>query len=489
VSRRRLALVVIVAIALGVRVTYVATTGHTVFGQARTGEIARNIVTHGRWFVRNERAEAYVNMLTTRRNRLVDPGSVDYTALDRGARFYPEISESVGSGVVFAGLWQLTGSGRYLWLQLLQALLDALAVLLVYRIAMQLFNRPRAALLAAALYALYPPIAWDTVDPYNDIWAVDFTIAIVAVYLEALKSTNPRRWLIACGLLTGLAAYFRPNLLLLPSILALATILATGWRVALRRALIVSAIAALLLVPWTIRNYEEFHAFIPTRSGVWEALWSGLGEQPNDFGAAASTAVIKAEVQRVRPDLHFELPAWDAYLKHWVTHAIEQHPGYFLKLLARRAAISTLWMHDSLWMHRGSGAVLDYPGGPLAFAVQRPFNLLQYMLQPAVFLLAMLALGLTWHRFRRQHLILIALVLSVLLPYIAIHVEARYLLPAALAYLLWIGLGADLLLHRLAGTLARVRRRSGTGRAAEHTLQQQPRPRLRQRLVEIAALR
>lgn len=101
-----------------------------------------------------------------------------------------------------------------------------------------------------------------------------------------------------------------------------------------------------------------------------------------------------------------------------------------------------------MWMHRGVAPLLAYQGGVLALVVNRPFDLVQYALQPMVFLLAMLGLGSTWRRWRRQHLILIAAVLSVLVPYIVIKTQGRYIAPAEFAYCIWIGLGADLLIER-----------------------------------------
>jgi len=457
--RTRICLLLILVAGLALRITYVATTGHSTFTQSRDGEIAHNIVAHGRWFVYNERARLYLDAITGRLHRNVDPAEIDYATLDKGAHFYPESGESIGSSAVLAGLWQITGGERYLPLQILQAILDALAALLVYRIAMRLFKIRRAALIAAALYALYPPIAWLTVVPYNDIWTVDFTIAIVACYLEALGSEHRWRWLVACGLLAGVGSYFRPNVLLVAPILALATIAATGWREALRRGACVTLISALLVVPWTVRNYEDFHAFIPGTSSLWENMWNGLGELPNTFGATLGTHGTYAEVRRVRPDLRPESPAWDEYLKGWVVSAIEQHPLFYLEILVHRTAVATIWNHDETWMHRGVAPLLDYKGGILAFVVNRPFDLLQYALQPLAFLLAMLALALTWRRRRAEHLILIAIALSVLVPYLAIHVEGRYILPAEFVYLIWIGLGADLLLTRVG---ARLRSRSAS---------------------------
>jgi hypothetical protein len=441
-----LLLLLVATVGIGVRITYSVTTGHSATIASGELAIAHNIVADGRWFFRNPQAEVYVEALSKSRGRLVDPASVNYSRLDRNARWIPEASQSVGDSAVIAGLWAITGSERYIDIQVLQGVVDGLAALLVYWIVMQLYRRPRPAIIAAALYALYPPIAWQTANPYNDIWAVDFTIALVAIYLVIRTTGHRWRWLIAGGLCAGAGAYFRPQVLLILPVLALVTITDTGWREAFRRAFATTLVASLVLVPWTIRNYSEFHAFIPLRSGFWETVWSGLYEMPNHFGA--SFYEVAAEVHRVNPQVVPSTPAWDAYYKPYAIRMIEQRPLFYLETLVHRIAIATVWAHENAWMHRGAGGFHGYQGGLASFLLHRPAVVLQDALEPLVFVLAILGLACTWRLWRRQHTILVALVLCVLLPYLAIHVEDRYLLPAAFVYLIWIALGADLVIER-----------------------------------------
>ncbi len=58
----------------------------------------------------------------------------------------------------------------------------------------------------------------------------------------------------------------------------------------------------------------------------------------------------------------------------------------------------------------GTTTPFSYSRGPIAYAIERPLQLLQVALMPLVFLLAMLSLGLTWGRYKLEHLLLIALV-------------------------------------------------------------------------------
>jgi hypothetical protein len=257
-----------------------------------------------------------------------------------------------------------------------------------------------------------------------------------------------------CGLCAGIGAYFRPQVLLIAPALALAGVGATGWREALRRGLTTSAVGLLMLVPWTIRNYDDFHAFIPTRTAFWETVYAGLSELPSSY-APTSGEPDNVPANFV-PHLGYETPAWEAHDKHLAITLIEHHPAFYLEILAHRLALATVWLHDTIWMSRGAETTFTQKGGPLASIVNRPFDVLEYALPPLVFLLGLLGLRLTWKRWRAQNLMLVTTVLCVYLPYLAIHVDGRYLMPAVFAYFIWMGLGADYLMERIAS------RRSGS---------------------------
>jgi 4-amino-4-deoxy-L-arabinose transferase-like glycosyltransferase len=443
-----LTLAAIVLLAAGIRLAYVFTTGHSADIATQAGEVAHNILVDERWFVRNEHAGLLISEAEGRRGQILDPASIDYAGLDSSGGWVPEVSRAPGVAAFIAAVWAITGDQRYVQPQALQGLIDALMTLLVYWIAMQLFGRRRVATLAALAYALYPPIAWQAVTLYDDVWGVDFTIAIVALYLLSMRSCHRWRWLAILGVVTGVGAYFRPQVLLIVPALALVTAGRSNLREALRKATTVTAVAIAIVAPWTVRNYEDYHTLLLVRSGVWETMLSGLNELPNDF---AETIELRA--QRARPDLVPETPQWDAYLKHYFLAAAEQHPLFVLEALIHRIGLATVLAPASHagteWMRRGAGDVLHRRGGLLAFIVERPFEALEYALEPLVFLLAMAGLALTWRRWRAQNTILLAVVVAVVVPYVLMHVEARYLLPAAFVYIIWISLAVDLAVERI----------------------------------------
>jgi 4-amino-4-deoxy-L-arabinose transferase-like glycosyltransferase len=456
-SRTWVILAIIVSAGLGVRLAYLASDPHHGSPAQYYGELARNLIA-GRGFTKNEGATRYTQGLLEREHRLIDPATVDYAPLDRHGDWQPEIAEPPGTGVLLAGAWEITGREYFLPMQILQAILDALCALLIFRISLRLFKRSNAALAAAALYAVYLPVAWQTTVVYSDFWAVDFTIAIVACYLEAIESARPWRWLVICGLLAGAGAYFRPNLAFLPPILALAALAGVGWRRTLTRALVPSAIVLVLLAPWTIRAYKDFHTLIFVRSGLATVMWAGFGQLHSNLGVTVPTA--NAEMSSLRTGLRIESPAWEnVLLKRFVIPRIEHHPFVYAEIVGGRIVRSTLFDYEGgTWMHRG----VTLPSGrsPAAFAsflVGHPLALLEDALKPLAFLLSMLTLGLTWRRWRQQHIFLMAVLLSVLVPFIIIDLQSRYILPAACAYVVWIGLGVDLLYVRIENLL-RARR-------------------------------
>jgi 4-amino-4-deoxy-L-arabinose transferase-like glycosyltransferase len=462
--RHRLALAAILVVAVALRCVYLPEDTSIVDQSGIQGTIAHNILA-GHWFAINPQQYSYVNELLNRIHHFPDPADVKYPASAAAqSDWRPFIAEVMGPALMLAAVWEVTGSERFIYGKVLQIAIDLGVLLLIYRIAMLLFRRRRTALIAAALYAVCFPIARQTsiVDP--DIWALYFTVAILALYLEALRAPGRRLWwLLACGLTVGVGAFFRPNVLLLPLALGIASIRWPGVKRPLRNASAVFAVAVLLLVPWTIRNYVVFHRFIPTRSGSGVVLWQGLGETHNDFGAIDDDWATYLEVHRVRPNLEYESPAYDEYLRGRALHAIEQHPLHYAQLLARRAALSTVALYESAWMYKGGESPFLYRTrtgkGLFSYIVNRPLALLESAFESGIFVLAMLALACTWRRYRREHLLLIAVVLSALLPYWLLHVEARYALPTLPVYLLWIALGAELLGERAMQRLtpARVR--------------------------------
>jgi 4-amino-4-deoxy-L-arabinose transferase-like glycosyltransferase len=406
-------IVLVLAIALAVRVAAYAADlkpGYLSGLTAYQAEMARNIVHGGKWFVVNEKALGGYQQLQEEQGRYVDPQDVDFSEWDRDATYKPEVLEVPGLALPLAAIWWATGSERYSYIQWLQILIDTGMVFLVYWIGLRLTQRRSVALGAAALYAVWLGAILLAKTPSLDTWAGFFVVSALALFLWARQGSS--RWpkLVLLGILIGVGMYFRPFVALVPIALALADAKRTTLRRTLESALVPTLIALVVIAPWTIRNAVEFHRFIPMRVGIGQALWEGLGERPNSFGAVNDDAEATSWVLARRPDLEPSTPAFDTYLLHESLDAIVHHPAHYLELVLRRAIFLVPCLLFFAWRKRQGD----------------------------------------------DRAPLVAVALAVILPYVFIRMEDRFWLPAAFAYLI-------LLTMAFAGALSRYGRNEDPG--------------------------
>ena len=177
-----------------------------------------------------------------------------------------------GWPLVLTALWWITGPS-VLAARLLLVALGALGAVLVLLIGRQLF-RPLDALIAALLVAALPPIVLTGATLESETL---FAVIVLAALLCALhaRQAGPHawRWLIGAGVLTGAFCLTRTNgLLLVPFVAALAVPRPLlRWR-SLRRAGSVVLCAAAVVAPWTVRNADALHSFVPVSTETANTL-------------------------------------------------------------------------------------------------------------------------------------------------------------------------------------------------------------------------
>ena len=146
---------------------------------------------------------------------------------------------------------------------LIQILIDLGALLLLYPIAIFVTGRRWIALLTCALYAAYFPAAYAAAEPFRDGWPGFAAIYATALMLPVWKRgpqgvVRSAGWLVAAGVVVGIATYVRSTAVTGPLVLALITWLL--WR-RVRAAAVVGAVlvaaTVLTLVPWMIDHRAE----------------------------------------------------------------------------------------------------------------------------------------------------------------------------------------------------------------------------------------
>ncbi|MBU0517636.1 glycosyltransferase family 39 protein [bacterium] len=149
---------------------------------------------------------------------------------------------------------------------LIQVLLSTATVWLTYLLAKRLYNRSTA-LLAALILAFYGPLIHYSSQLLITTLFV-FWVALFLLLLDKAREQQKFRDYLLLGVIFGLAAITRPNILIFAPIALLYLLLRS--RDKIKRAVLFLAGALLIILPVTIRNYivEKDLVLISSQAGV-----------------------------------------------------------------------------------------------------------------------------------------------------------------------------------------------------------------------------
>jgi hypothetical protein len=194
-----------------------------------------------------------------------------YPSTNYAAPGTPAAWRDPGYPVSLAGVYAVFGrsltAGR-----LFSAVLGALAVLLIFLVTRELWDR-RTGLVAAAVAAIFPPLLALNTSLISEALFVPLVLAaVLAVLLYRRQSGRNLRWALAAGVLGALAALTRSAGILLPLVMAVGVLTAPerGGKRRIAAAAVLLAAAVLTIAPWTLRNARALHSFVPisTTSGL-----------------------------------------------------------------------------------------------------------------------------------------------------------------------------------------------------------------------------
>jgi 4-amino-4-deoxy-L-arabinose transferase-like glycosyltransferase len=214
---------------------------------------------------------------------------------------------------------------------------------------------------AAWLWTIFPNAV---IIPFEWIWDTSLSALLVATLLwatlELAESRRVRDWCFY-GLLWGFALLTNPAIaLLFPVLLAWAAYRirdrdhAASW---LMRPVLATALALLCCLPWTIRNYVQFHKLIPLRSNFAFELYIGNNENYDDeHRSRPGTITQDREILRY---LHMGETAFMEEEKRKAVAFIAEHPRTELWLISQRfvdfwtgtsTPLAVFRRADSLWL-------------------------------------------------------------------------------------------------------------------------------------------
>jgi 4-amino-4-deoxy-L-arabinose transferase-like glycosyltransferase len=183
---------------------------------------------------------------------------------------------SPGAPLLYAGVYYLTGGVHPDLARSTVALLGALMVLLVYLIGRRV-GGPVVGLVAAALAAIYPTFIDNNEQFVSEpIAALTLAACVLGFLWASDRARSVWAWIVP-GIFLGLTALTRPEYLIFAFLFGLLVLVrswrADGVRLGIASAALFVVAFALVLAPWTIRNYIVLDRFVPVTTGGGKALF------------------------------------------------------------------------------------------------------------------------------------------------------------------------------------------------------------------------
>ncbi len=357
----------------------------------------------------------------------------------------PLIQRMPGYPFLLAMSFKLTGSYRYLPIQLVQILGSSLLPLLLYGAARRTFGE-RQGRVAGILAALNFAEIRLALVPLYDWWIIFLVGLLLWLLARSRERDYPWRSFVLMGAVLAAGTLLKSTVVVVPLFLAAAVfVMLRPWRAAPRAAALV-ALPLLVLFPWAARNQRVFHRFIPTNTFLWPSVWEGFGEVANPFGAVLDDRRTYLTALQENHRLVYGSPEYDDYFAEKVNSVFGSRPGFVVTLWGKRL-VGGLLFPANPWGLAG----IDRPeasfstfrartgGSPVAYLLAHPLTaslkLLQHLWDPALFFMGLLALWEMRHRWR-ELLPLLAFPAAFLAVTVPIHLEGRYLLPGSLVFLM-----------------------------------------------------
>ncbi|HET6402086.1 MAG TPA: hypothetical protein VFH95_11900 [Candidatus Kapabacteria bacterium] len=232
-------------------------------------------------------------------------------------------------------------------LLILYALVSAFIPLTVFKLSL-LLGGERSARISTLIALLFLPGAYAVVT-FSGSALFQF-MGVVILFFATLSAVEPSwksfLWLgLCCGIMIGLRSEF----FFLGPILIVAALLLSARR-NFHPSLLLQGVASIAIclavtVPWTVRNYELYHRFVPVVSHPWWELWRGNNKltagtdrlpngQPNWVNPVEYPRIIR-RMDSIPYDRNFEGKV-DLVFRSEVINFIETHPTHFLLLAGKK---------------------------------------------------------------------------------------------------------------------------------------------------------
>ena len=216
--------------------------------------------------------------------------------------------------------------GPQTWIPLLgNLLITALAIVLTARLADGL-RSVLVARMAPLLVAIWPANIMSAGLASKEQLLIPLLIGVVLSFLRC-RERGSSGYLLLTGVLSGMAALTQPSFILIPVLLVLGEILATGRvRAPLRHSLFVMLGLALVVSPWVWRNYRLLGDLVMISTNGGDVLYRANNPR------ATGTYTVRGEVELQGLDELERNRRGSELAREW----IRRNPRQFLRLAFRK---------------------------------------------------------------------------------------------------------------------------------------------------------
>ena len=301
------------------------------------GEVARNVL-NGRGISINEDYMRQVTDLWHAQHRLIDLQDIPPPFVER---LKPLYNDEPGYGLLLASIWKITGSRRWIYVRVLQVLIDLVMIGFVYAIGFRL-GGVHVGVVAAFLYAAFVPGIELVVRPHRDIWVTFAYIASVLLLMKLNEKDERRKEILyaaVLGIATGLTTCMRSTIV----VYCIACVLVLFVLKPPRRALLLSSIIIGVFVfpvsPLVIRNFETFNKIMITRGAFWHSFWAGIGQFHNPAGMIEDDQYISNYFRQLDSTAVYGTPRYEEVLRREALVLVQEHPLWYASTVVRRAGV------------------------------------------------------------------------------------------------------------------------------------------------------
>jgi 4-amino-4-deoxy-L-arabinose transferase-like glycosyltransferase len=288
---------------------------------------------------------AFVAFAAPRGEALIFPDAATYDSIARnwlaGKGFRDDSNRQASRAPgypIFLAACHSMGLQRPQGIYLVQAVADSVMCVLLALVGRRLYS-DAAGIVGGCIAAIYPFFLFHTGLLLAETL---FTLGLVALMLllfdctEALGRSTSRTLLVsvAAGVLLGLLVLLRSSLLLFPLFLLPIWLTRRGHQFeGMATWGTMTAVTALVMLPWIVRNYGIFGRFIPTTLQVGESLYEA--NSPYADGGPAMDRIDWVKERGGRPMGEYEN---NQFFKNAALQYIREHPGRFCALAVEKFA-------------------------------------------------------------------------------------------------------------------------------------------------------